>query len=771
MHPVVKGSQMPDQSKAMWSQDGDRFRAMAEAMPQIVWTADPDGSVDYYNQRWVEFTGVGRRGGLGEGWRELLHPDDAAATAAAWEQAVRTAGQYEIEHRIRTASGDFRWVLSRAVPLKDPRGQVAKWIGTATDIDQQKRAEASRAAADARYRSAVEASGAGTFRWDLGTDTVEWDDNTYRLFGFAPGDPPIRCLEDVLSLIHPEDRPQAAKEIMRSVLEGCDLYVQFRVPWPDGSIHWLEDVATVVRDERGAPSSMHGAVLDITERRRFEEQIRISERRFRAALQNSPVVVFEQDSDLRYTWVHNSAADWDASSVIGKRDADLLEGEDAARLTAIKQGVLRSGTTAREEVLVQIEGTRRYYDLTVEPRRGPDDEVVGIISAAIDITERRLLEHRLQREAERLKEADARKNEFLAMLGHELRNPLTPVRNGIAFLQAGRRDLPEDAGSMLQIMARQVQHMGRLLDDLLDVARVTRGRIELRREVTDLRTVVQHALEIARPNLEAQGLHLELALPETPIHVDGDPHRLTQIIANLLDNAVKYTEAPGKIALELTCDEASASLHVRDTGMGIAAADLQKIFNLFDQAGQPLSRPRGGLGLGLALARSLAEMHGGRLTAHSEGLGHGAEFTLQLPAAQAPARAPVARAPAPERRLRLLVVDDSPDVANSFALLLHAFGHDVRAVYDGEAALETLEQSCPDIVFLDIGMPGMNGYEVAHAIQDRHPGMRIVALTGYGDAATRAPTEGLFDHLLIKPGALDQLEAILSEAGAASGPG
>ena len=748
----------------MWSQDNDRFQAMAEAMPQIVWTADPDGRVDYYNQRWAEFTGIEQQGGIGDGWRKQLHPEDVGRTAEAWARAVDAAEQYEVEHRLRTAEGDFRWVLSRAVPLKDPLGRVAKWIGTATDIDQQKRAEASRAAADARYRSAVEASGAGTFRWDICTDTVEWDDHTYGLFGFAPGDVQIEHLEDVLSLVHPEDRPQAAREIMRSVTDASDLYVQFRVAWPDGSIHWLEEVGTVIPDSQGAASCMHGALLDITERRRIEEQIRISERRFRAALQNSPVVVFEQDSDLRYTWIHNATGAWDAATVIGKRDADLLaRAEDAARLTAIKQRVLETGATAREEVLLVFGGSLHYYDLTVEPRRGPDDEVVGIISAAIDISERRLLEQRLQQEAERLKQADTRKNEFLAMLGHELRNPLAPVRNGIEFLQVECRDLHADVTSMLQIMGRQVQHMGRLLDDLLDVARVTSGRIELRREAADLRAVVRHALEIARPGLEQRALRLELALPDTPVYVDGDPNRLTQIVTNLLDNAVKYTEAPGEVSLELLPGAQGAAIHVRDTGMGIDPDDLPAIFELFGQARQPLSRPRGGLGLGLALARSLAEMHGGRLSAHSDGPGSGAEFVLELPTgAPTPDQLAPECGPALGPARRLLVVDDSRDAADSLAMLLRAMGNEVRTVYDAGAGLDEAKHFNPEVVFLDIGMPKMDGYEAAQAIRAAHPQICIVALTGYGDAATRTRAEDLFDRFLIKPGTLEELKSILS---------
>ncbi len=434
-----------------------------------------------------------------------------------------------------------------------------------------------------------------------------------------------------------------------------------------------------------------------------------------------------------------------------------------------------------------LTGEREQFSMEY-PCHSPDRETWFLMHAArancapaavvishTDITERVQADRSRAELMEKLRDSDRRKDEFLATLAHELRNPLAPICNALHVLRedAAQTKLdPRDAAA-LEIAERQARHLTRLVDDLLEVSRITRGKIELRKQRIDLATVLRNALDMARPAIERAGHRLDVALPKEPITIDGDPVRLAQLFANLLNNAAKYTDPGGTIALAAGVLNGAAEIVVRDNGVGIPADMLPHVFDLFTQVDRTLGRAQGGIGVGLSLVRRIAELHGGGAEARSEGLGKGSAFTIRLPVAGADADAADAATEATTARagdlppLDLLVIDDDRDVADSLAALLESFGHRVRVAYGGRDGLAALGDVRPDLIFLDLGMPGLDGYETARQIRARPEGrdVTLVALTGWGpEQIQRRAREAGFDRELTKPASLPELRDALAAA-------
>jgi PAS domain S-box-containing protein len=379
----------------------------------------------------------------------------------------------------------------------------------------------------------------------------------------------------------------------------------------------------------------------------------------------------------------------------------------------------------------------------------------------LDITEQKQVE-------EALRESAAAKDRFLAMLAHELRNPLGAVSNALQVMRTAPPDHPAWARSF-QVIERQVKHQAQLLNDLLEVSRLTRGKVELHRERLDLSRLVAETLEDSRAGIVGTGLAVSLEVPGRPVWVEGDPARLSQILSNLLHNAVKFSQPGGRVEVRLSEEEGRAAVRVTDTGIGIEPAMLPQIWEAFSQADVSLDRTRGGLGLGLALVKGLTELHGGGVLAESEGPGRGARFTITLPLAAEPAP-PEERAERGQANqagaLSILVIEDNPDAAETLADLLRLFGHEVELAHSGPAGIEAAKRLHPDIVLCDIGLPGMDGYAVArHLRQDpATTSLRLVALTGYGrDSDRRLAREAGFDLHLVKPVEPTELQRLLSE--------
>ena len=399
-------------------------------------------------------------------------------------------------------------------------------------------------------------------------------------------------------------------------------------------------------------------------------------------------------------------------------------------------------------------------------RRTVDDAITQVANGR-QLEAQRVELERLYAEARR---SDRLKDEFLAILAHELRNPLAPIQNAVQVmrLRGGDAAMVE---RMREIIGCQVTHLSRLVDDLMDVSRIARGKITLRKEPVDLAAAVMQAVEAARPAIEERRHALTVALPPGPLPVDADPTRLGQILANLLGNAVKYMNPGGSIALSAAPEGDQVVIRVRDAGIGIAPEMIPHIFDMFSQVASSIDRSDGGLGIGLTLVRQLVDLHGGSVTASSPGLGRGTEFAVRLPAAPRPELPPAApgRAEAPARRLQVLVVDDNRPSAESMALLLELLGNETRVAGDGREALVVASEFRPDAIILDIGLPGLDGYEVARHVRGRpeHEGVLLIAVTGYGgDEDRRRSREAGFDHHVVKPIDIDLLAQLLAERAA-----
>jgi PAS domain S-box-containing protein len=490
--------------------------------------------------------------------------------------------------------------------------------------------------------------------------------------------------------------------------------------------------------------------------------------RFRATLTSIGDAVMVTDTHGRVTLLNPVAralTGWEGDA-IGRPIEEVFrivneETRDTVENPVIK--VLREGAVvglANHTVLIGRDGHEIPIDDRAAPIHDGRGRLAGVVLVFRDITERRAGERALR-------DNDRRRDEFLAMLAHELRNPLAPIRNAAHTL--GLLGNPDDRVQWVSgVIERQVELMTRLVDDLLDVSRITSGKIALRREPVAIGAVIAQAVETARPAAESRKETLEVAVAADVGWVDGDRARLVQAVGNLLDNAIKYTEEGGHIRLSARAEADEVAIAVRDTGVGIPADLLPHVFDLFTQADRSLERRQGGLGIGLTLVRRLVEMHGGRVEAASEGPGRGSEFAIRLPrlALDAPVPAP---APAPDRpsgpARRVLVVDDQPDSTDSLALLLRLRGHEVRTASDGSSALEEFVRYRPEVVFLDLGLPGLSGYDVARRLRAMPEArdVRLVALTGYGTEADRERTRAVgFDVHLAKPVDPHAVESLLA---------
>jgi two-component system, chemotaxis family, CheB/CheR fusion protein len=451
-----------------------------------------------------------------------------------------------------------------------------------------------------------------------------------------------------------------------------------------------------------------------------------------------------------------------AAEAVGRSITLIIPTDRQDEETMILDRIRRGQRIDHYETIRQTK-TGRLVDisLTISPIRDATGRIIGASKIARDVTARK------RTEAE-LKEAARRKDEFLAMLAHELRNPLAPIRNAVEILREST-PVPQHQWAT-EVLERQVHQLTRLVDDLLDVSRITRGKIDLRKQRVELAAVVESAVEASQPLIDKWGHQLAVTLPPEPVYLKADPTRLAQVFLNLLNNAAKFTSPGGQIWLTAEREGESVVVQVKDTGIGIRREMLSQVFELFTQAESSLARSQGGLGIGLTLVQRLVEMHGGTVEARSAGPGQGSEFIVRLPVAE-PAEDgerqgdPGAGERAPEPAgMRILVVDDYRDAADSLAVLLRMMGHAVHTAYDGLEALEMAAAWPPEVVLLDIGLPKLNGYEVAERLRAEHGGdLALIALTGWGQPEDRRRAhEAGFDHHLTKPVELDALRQLLA---------
>ncbi|MGV7209662.1 PAS domain S-box protein [Oxalobacteraceae bacterium A2-2] len=768
------------------------FRTMADAIPQIVWIVDAAGRGVYFNRQWTEYTGVALDSSTpAEVSGDFVHPDDHAATMEAWSRATVAGDSFSVEHRIRSASGEYRWFLVRAQPLRDPQsGAVEMWFGTSTDVHDRKLTESALRKSEARYRSLFASI-------DQGFCIIEMINDA----GGRPCD--YRFCELNPSFQQQSGLADAVGKTMRELAPDHEAYwfeMYGRVAATGEAVRFENEARALGRwfdvfafriDEEDGPK-VAALFKDITGQRRMTETLRRSEQaaleaaqvadserqKLNALLQAAPVGIVVSDINgaillanaaHRQLWGEAHPQPQGMEQFASWRGwwADHTErhGRRLAPREWATARILAGEENPRDIVAIEsfdVPPVCRTVLITGAPVKDAQGRIVGSVVAQMDISDH-------VRAEDALREADRRKDEFLAMLAHELRNPMAPIAAAADLLMLGHADqarIRQTSG----IITRQVRHMTGLVDDLLDVSRVTRGLVTLDSSVLDLKRILSDAVEQVRPLIETRRHRLALHMPPQAAMVRGDAKRLVQVAANLLNNAAKYTPEGGEIVLELESGAGLVKLAVSDNGIGIAPGLQDAVFDLFTQADRASDRSQGGLGIGLALVKSLVQLHGGSITVHSPGVEQGSRFVVCLPRvdeAQEGLAAPVrgTAAAAPAGALKVLIVDDNADAAQMLGMFIEALGHQVAVEYHPQRAMERVRGQAPDVCLLDIGLPDMDGNELARQLR-RMPAMAaavLVAVTGYGQDQDRdAALAAGFDYFFAKPVDSARLAQLLS---------
>jgi PAS domain S-box-containing protein len=752
----------------------ERFRLLADNAPVLIWVNGVAGC-EFVNRVYREYLG-----GLPEAdvasydAAQFVHADDRAGYVDAYRDCLSRRAPFEAQFRLRRHDGTYRWMKSSGVPRVTATGEFLGYIGITADIDDIKNAEEVARESERRKRLATEATGVGIWEWNVKTNQVLWDDQMFRLYGVAPTDDGFVDYTTWSAAVLPEDLPRQEEVLQETVRRRGHSSREFRIQRADdGECRHLQAVETVRLDAKGDTEWVVGTNLDVTGRKRIEELVRESEERFRTLAEGMPHCVWVCDRAGSIEYQNRAWYEYTGMSPGLGHGLDLLDFyHPDDRPQALEDWKTALRTDAAYDIDVRMrrwDGEYRWFRVLGSPIKDAGGTTVRWAGTCSDIHQQRLL-------LEALIDADRRKDEFLATLAHELRNPLAPLRNAVQILQLKGSAIPELQWAR-DIIDRQTQHLTRLIDDLMDVSRISRGKIELKREHVELERVVLAAIETSRPLIEECGHELSVTLPSSPVIVDADLTRLAQVFLNLLNNAAKYTERAGRIDLRAERHGSEVVVSVRDTGIGIPPDNLPSIFEMFSQLEGALSRSQGGLGIGLFLVKRLVQMHGGTIEAHSEGRGRGTEFVVRLPIVVEHDDASqviegVAHA-GPTSGLRILVADDNRDAASTLTMVLKLMGNTVHTVYDGENVVVAAAAFRPHVVLCDIGMPRMNGYEACRLIRQETWGkdMLLIAVTGWGrEDDKRQAEEAGFDRHMVKPVEPQGLMRMLAGLNLAQGP-
>ncbi|MBA2290837.1 MAG: PAS domain S-box protein [Gemmatimonadales bacterium] len=760
-----------------------RKSAVIEHALDCIITIDHDGRVVEFNTAAEETFGLGRDQAIGHELAELMVPPEMrAAHRAGLARFLETGERKMIGRRLEVPAlraDGTTFPTELAITLLRTDGPPL-FTAHLRDISERKALEASLRASEARFRALMEQAPFSVQIFDPDGHTIRVNRAWEELWGAS--------FEDLGGYNILQDQQLAANGVLAHVERAFAGEPSFVPPSRydpretlphenrhEDAVRWVGAVAYPLKDEHGTVREVVVVHDDITARRRAEAAVQESEEKLRLLADTIPQLAWMAKPDgeifwfnrrwYEYTgttpeemhgWGWQSVHDPEAlPKVVDRWKASLATGEPFDMVFPLKGG----------------DGEFRPFLTRVNPLRDDQDHILYWFGTNTDISG-------IKRMEAALIDADRRKNEFLATLAHELRNPLAPIRNAGHILRMAT-DNQEVVRSTAEMVERQIGHLVRLVDDLLDVTRIDRGKIELRQERIELASVVTHVVEAAEALIQCVEHDVTVALPPHPVYLNADPIRVAQIIGNLLHNACKFTDNRGTIAVTVQVEEGDghrpeAVIRIRDNGVGIPAEQLRRIFEMFTQVDTSLERSRDGLGIGLTLAKTLVEMHGGSLEACSDGIGLGSEFVLRLPIL-VDTPTPLAPVPSPTvslpKRRTILVVDDNRDSATSLAMLLEVNGHQTHTAYDGAQAVEAAATLQPDVVLLDIGMPTMNGYEACRRIREAPGGTTIVliALTGWGqDQDRQRSQEAGFDHHLVKPvdpHALMELIGALSRRG------
>lgn len=800
-------------------QERQRLDSLLSRAPAVVWESwnEPDenrGRINYVSAHVEQVLGYPAQMWADNAlfWVSVVHPDDRErAQQEAWSQYESGTGGVS-QFRCIAKDGRVVWIEATSAVILGESGEKLGVRGVNVDITERKRAEEALRESEERYRLVEHATNDVIWDWNLLTGELHHNNSIFTVFGYTP---------DTIGVdgqwwydqTHPEDRERVVKGMWDVIDSGGAFWTgEYRFRRGDGSYASVMDRSYVMRNAEGKALRMIGSMVDVTEARRRESALQF--------LANASEVL---SASLDYQTTVDSVANLAVPFLADYCSIDILQQPgsvrrlsmshvDANKLAALSAfpdhyNVPSEGQHPLSEAFstgmayIQSQVTEEYVSSVAADRemlefwrilnphsimsvplrvRGSvfgaitfvscdasrtfgardlslAEELARRASIAVDNTQ---LYYRIQR-------ADTAKDEFLAMLGHELRNPLGAISNALELIRL-RGKVDPSLQRTLDVVERQSNHMARLVDDLLDVSRITQGKIELHKEPVDLASVLDQAVQANQPLMDSRGHRVTIKLPPEPVRLSADPVRVAQIISNLLSNAAKYTEPRGQISVAVGRHGDFAEIRVKDNGVGIPPEMLSNVFDLFTQGHRSLDRPQEGLGIGLTVVKNLVTLHGGTVRARSAGLSRGSEFIVRLPALlESPDAVPRAGAAFGTSTdgpgLRILLVEDNVDAARTLAEILETWGNSIRLAHDGLSALELAKCIEADVVLMDIGLPGMDGYEVARHLREDGllPAAVLVALTGYGqEEDQRRSKEAGFHHHLVKPvdfGTLEQL--------------
>ncbi|MES1026664.1 PAS domain S-box protein [Gloeocapsa sp. BRSZ] len=759
MHQVaIVFSDISDRKRteAALRQSEQRFRLMADAVPQIVWITDAEGRVEFFNKQWSAYTGVAYEPATAAAVAaRFVHPEDSDRTIAAFNEARCTGGVFSVEHRIRSAAGTYRWFLVRAELYRDPQtGEIVRWFGASIDIDDRKQAETALRESEAFNRSIIESS----------ADCIKvLDLNGYLLTLNKPG----KCLlelEDCSLLVgtpwiefwQESDRTSASQAVNTAIAGETGRFSGY-CPTMKGTPKWWDVMLTPILDITGKPKELLVVSRDITDRKQAEAALQESEARFRNLADNIVQFAWIADATGWIFWYNQRWFDYTGTTLEQMQGWGWQQVHHPDHVKRVVEHIRDCFETGKEWEdtfpLRDKDGKYRWFLSRAVPIRDEQGRILSWFGTNTDISDRVQFERdreRILQQEQAAREAAERankiKDEFLAVLSHELRSPLNPILGWTRLLQNRKLDAARQKEA-LAVIERNAKLQTQLIEDLLDISRIMQGKLALNVAPVSLTFVISAAVETVRLAAEAKKIEIVLDLDPFVASVSGDAARLQQVVWNLLSNAVKFTPNNGQVTVELRQINQLAQIRVLDTGKGINPQFLPHVFEYFRQEDGSTTRQFGGLGLGLAIVRQIVELHGGRVGAESGGENQGATFIVQLPTAQqmvANASEPIqtqTEVEAPLAGIQILLVDDEPDTREFQAFVLSQSGATVTAVASGFEALQVLEEFIPDVLVSDIGMAGMDGYTLLQQIRSREASlsnslnrggtMRAIALTAY----------------------------------------
>jgi PAS domain S-box-containing protein len=761
-------------AQARASDRGEVFRVTLGSIGDAVITTDIEGRVTYLNRVAESLTGWTQHEARGiplDDVFRIVNEDTRNTVDSPAARALRQGVVVGLaNHTLLIAKdGSERPIDDSAAPIRDEHGVVSGCVLIFRDVSERRlweKREAARLQSARLLASIVESSDDAIISKSLDGIIQSWNAAAERLFGYTSDEAVGRHI----SLIIPPDRLAEEDHIITTWSAGTRLdHFETERVGKSGQRIPVSLTVSPIRDNEGRVIGASKIARDISERKLAESE----RQKFVTLVENSTdfigisdlnaVPIFVNRAGLRMVGLDSL----DEARRINVRD--FFFPEDQSRIMdEFFPSVVASG---HGEIEVRFRhfktGQAHWMSYKVLKLDDPSGDTVAFATVSQDVTERRQMEDNLRDLAANLAEADRRKDEFLATLAHELRNPLAPLSNTLEILKrSANQDVTVRRG--LDTMERQLEQLVRLVDDLLDLSRITHNRIELRKRQIELASVLRQAVLAAQPLAESARHSIDVILPADTIYLHADPVRLTQVFGNLLNNSCKYSPAGGKIRVTATRDGEDVIVTVMDSGIGIPADKLDAIFEMFTQVDSSIEHSQGGLGIGLTLVKRIVEMHGGTVTAHSAGAERGSTFEVRLPALREPATTAVPAADRPQTSngtYRILVVDDNQDSADSLAMLMELHGHDVAIAHDGQSALEFAERQRPDVVLLDIGLPVLSGHDVCRRIRQQPWGqaMVLIALTGWGqDEDRRRSQEAGFDGHLVKPVDHTRLLALLA---------